>query len=292
MKRFKEKRINQPSMSQKIFLKLFFAIFLIYGITLAYPFVWAMINAGKTGMEYVNDSFGLAESYVWRNFIDAFTNIKHNNVDFFHMFFNSIWMSILCVFANVGASSLVAYVMAKYHFPGKTALYAVAIFIQVVPIVGAGASKYKFLSETGLLDNPTLFWLTWAAGFDFAFVVLYGYFRSVSWEYAEAAFMDGASDFRVFLRVMMPQARGAIASLMILNFITAWNDYNTPLLYMKSYPTMALGIYMFQEESRFMANSMPLLFAAVIIATIPVIIIFACTQDMIMTNVTAGGLKG
>ena len=104
--------------------------------------------------------------------------------------------------------------------------------------------------------------------------------------------MDGCGNWKLFTRIMVPMAKPSIVSLMILNLITMWGDYNTSLLYMKSYPSVALGIYMFQEESRFMANSMPTLLAAIIISVIPVLVLFATNQKMIMTNVPAGGLKG
>jgi ABC-type glycerol-3-phosphate transport system permease component len=91
---------------------------------------------------------------------------------------------------------------------------------------------------------------------------------------------------------MIPMAKPSIVSLMILGVIGMWGDYATSLFYMKDYPQIGLGIYMFQTESRFLANSMPTLFAAIIITIIPVLVVFSLTQKMIMTNVTAGGLKG
>lgn len=276
----------------KVFLTAFFVIFVVYGGALLYPLIWAVINAGKTGTDYYNNSFNIQNYYLFENFKNAFTGISHNNVNLITMFFNSVWMSMLCVFANVGACSLTAYVMAKYRFPFKSGLYAIAIIIQIVPIIGTEAARYKFMYEIGMLNNPFLIWLSWASGFGFAFIVLYGFFKSISWSYAEAAFMDGCSNFQVFYKIMLPQAKPAILSLMILNFISAWNDFYTPLIYMKDYPTMSLGIYIFGTESRFAANSTTLLFAAIIIAMIPVLLIFAFAQKMIMSNVTAGGLKG
>lgn len=291
MIRVKDKK-SRPPVAQRVYLIIFFIIFLVYGATLLYPFIWSFINAGKTGLEYVQNSFALPKTYLFENFVSAFTHLEYNNVNFLEMYWNSIWMTSLNVLVNVGASALVAYAMSKYRFPGKTLLYAIAIFVQTVPIVGSGAAKYKFYAEFGFLDNPALWWLNWLSGFDFAFVVLLGYFNSISWEYAESAFMDGATDFQVFTKIMIPQAKAAIGSLMITSFIGAWDDYSASLLYMKSYPTAALGIYTFQTESRYLANSMPLLFAAVILVAIPAIVLYACSQKMVITNVAVGGLKG
>ena len=288
----KRTKKRQLPVAHRAYLAVFFVIFLIYGATLLYPFIWALINAGKTSIEYVENSFNLPEKYLFQNFIDAFTNLKHNEIPFIQMLFNSLWMAVVKVTAHIIAASMAAYVVAKYRFPGKTFIFSLAIFIQVIPVVGAEAARYKFYATFGFLDNPALFWMVWASAFSFQFIVLYGTFQSISWSYAEAAFMDGASNFQVFRSVMLPQAKGAIGSLMILDFITAWSDYQTSLLYMKKYPTTALGIFTFQTESRFMANSMPLMFAAIIINVVPIIILFICFQKTILTNVTAGGLKG
>lgn len=228
----------------------------------------------------------------WDNFKHAFEEIKYAQTSFIMMFVNSLWMSLLTIFVNVGCSTLTAYAMARYRFPGKTFLYSLAIIIQVVPIIGTGGAAYKFMDSIGMVNNPLLIWLSWAGGFDFSFVVLYGYFQSISGQYAEAAEIDGASQLRVMMQVMLPQALPAIASLMILNFISTWNNYQTPLIYMSKYPTLSLGIFVFEQKKSFLPNGTPVYFSSILLSIIPVIIVFICTQKMIMSNVTAGGLKG
>lgn len=277
-----------------VFLYVFLAIFILYGLTLILPVVWLLMNALKTSREYLlNSSFALPEGKLqWINFVNAFKEIQYDETSFFGMFFNSVWMSLLNIFVNIGCSTLTAYAMARYRFPGKTFLYSLAIIVQVVPIIGTGGAAYKFMATVGMVNNPMLIWLSWAGGFDFSFVVLYGYFQSISGQYAEAAEIDGASQLRVMWQVMIPQAIPAIASLMILNFITTWNNYQTPLLYMPKYPTLALGIFSFEKISPFLQNGIPVYFCSVLLSMVPVLIIFCCTQKMIMTNVTAGGLKG
>lgn len=288
----KKSRIGKISPGVKTFRAVFFFIFLIYGITLMYPLLWALINAGKTGVDYFENSFNIPKYYLFENFINAFKSFRYNDTSFLGMLWNTTWMAALSTFVNIACSTITAYTVARFRFPFRTAVFSIAILIQIVPIVGSGASAYKFYHDMGMLNNPALYWLVWAGGFDFAFVVLYGYFKSIGKEYEEAAIMDGCGNWKLFIKIMVPMARPSIVSLMILNLITMWGDYNTSLLYMKDYPSVALGIYMFQEESRFIANSMPTLFAAIIISIIPVLLIFSTNQKMIMTNVTAGGLKG
>lgn len=286
----------QAQKGTKTFLIIFLIIFIAYGATLIFPVVWLGINVLKTQDMYTDrllSTFALPpfDNLQWQNFALAIAEVGDDTL-FMGMFFNSIWMSVLNVLVNVGASSLTAYAMARYRFPGKTFLFSLAIIVQVVPIIGSGGAAFKFMNTIGMINNPLLIWLSWAGGFDFAFVVLYGYFNSISGQYAEAAEIDGASQLRVMLQIMIPQAIPAIMSLMILNFITAWNNYSMPLLYMDEYPTLSTGLYLFYESAHRLTNGYPVYFCAVLMSMVPVLVMFACTQKMVMTNVTAGGLKG
>ena len=177
----KTRNVTKPSKMQlqkgtKVFLGVFLTIFILYGLTLILPVCWLLMNALKTSRDYLlNSSFSLPEGKLqWINFVHAFNEIKYDETSFFGMFFNSVWMSLLNIIVNIGCSTLTAYAMARYRFPGKTFLYSLAIIVQVVPIIGTGGAAYKFMANLGMVNNPMVIWLSWAGGFDFSFVVLYG----------------------------------------------------------------------------------------------------------------------
>ena len=113
----------------------------------------------------------------------------------------------------------------------------------------------------------------------------------MSWTYAEAGFIDGASHFKVFFRVMLPQALPVIGSLFIVAVVNRWNDYMFPTLFMQSYPTLSSGLYIFQLEMTRGINY-PVLFAGLIISVIPVIVLFVCFQNTMMESMSVGGIKG
>lgn len=291
MKAVKTKLLKK-SIGEKFFLTIFFIFFVIIGISLFYPLLWVFLNSLKTSVEYYENSFSLPQDWIFFNYIRAFREISVKNTSFMTMAWNSVWIAALTTFASIASSTLTAYAMAKYKFPFKPFLYSIVILVQVLPSIGTGPAMFKLMNNLNIADNPALIWLTWARGFDFAFIVLYGYFKSISWNYAEAAFMDGASNLRVMLQIMLPQAMPAIASLIILNVITGWNDYTTPMIYLKSYPNLALGIYYFDKESQFAAAGTPVFMASILMSMVPILALFIAFQKMIMTNVTAGGLKG
>lgn len=120
---------------------------------------------------------------------------------------------------------------------------------------------------------------------------MYGYFKNISWSYAESVFIDGGGHMTVFLKIMLPIAKPVVTALIIIGIIAAWNDYSTPLMFLPAYPTLAVGMYGVSSVLPRSGNS-PAYFAALIISTIPVIIFFAAFSDIIMSNLTIGGLKG
>ena len=149
-----------------------------------------------------------------------------------------------------------------------------------------------FYTNWGLLyaDNPFLIWPIWFGGFGFAFLMLYSAFKSVPWSYAESAFIDGAGHFTTFLRIMLPTVKPVLASLFVVNFIGAWNDYMTAYLYMPSYATLSLAVYLLGDNAT--RISYPVYLAVIVLSIIPTLILFISFQKLIMENTTTGGLKG
>ena len=287
-------RWRQWSLQERILLTVSSVIFLFYAASLIYPFVWALINSGKTLSEFYDNQFSLPKNWGWQNYIHVF-ELQVRKTSLVGMIGNSLWVTIIATGVGIISSICTAYACSKYRFRGSKIFYSIAIFIQVIPLVGNMPATYKLAAELGMVDNPALIWLMWGGGFGFAFITLYSYFQSVSWGYAEAAFIDGANHLQVLLRIMLPQALPAIVSIAIINFIGTWNDYMTPYLYLPSYPTLSVGLYLIETEAQVSNSSVkgaPLYFSAILLSMIPIIVIYCCFQKVIMQNTVAGGLKG
>lgn len=275
----------------KIFEVVLFIILSIYAFSLVIPLVWAFLSALKSQIEYSTFNVnGLPEKWLFSNFALAFTELNVNGSNLFVMIFNSVWYTAGGVLIGMMVSAMVAYVTAKYEFPGRRILYGIALVIMMIPIVGSTPSQYRLYSQLGILDSPA-FLVTFASGFGFNFLVLYAYFRSLPWSFAEAAFIDGAGHVKVFFQIMLPQAASTIGALAIVSAITAWNDSGGPLLFLKSYPTLASGLYMFQVMTTRNLN-MPVLYAGLLMSAVPMLILFTFFSNKIMDMSLGGGLKG
>ncbi len=267
-----------------------FIIFAIYAFTLIFAMLWALSASLKGQSEFNQNLNGLPKQWLFSNYGKAFTAVQANGNNMFVMFWNSVWYSCGGAFLGVFVSSVTAYVVAKYKFPGRGFIYGVALVTMMIPIVGSFPSQYKVYTILGIIDTPFLL-VTKAAGFGFNFIVLYSFFRTLSWTYAEAGFIDGASHLKVFFRIMLPQALPVIGSLFMVAVVQLWNDYMEPTLFLQSYPTLSSGLYIFQLEMTRGINY-PVLFAGLIISVIPVIVMFICFQNTMMESMSVGGIKG
>ena len=284
---------KKSSKSEIITAIIFLILFIMIAIVCIYPLLWAFNNSLKTFEEYSENNFILTKSWDFYNYFKVFNGtFQYNGVTYLGMLYNSLWILVVRVFVNIASSLMLAYAIARFEFPGRNFLYGVVIFANTIPIIGSGPATFKLLNSLNMVENPATIWLSWAGGFDFAFIVLYGYFKGISASYSESAYVEGAGELRVFFSIILPQITPCIVAIMITQAIGVWNDYSTVMLYLRTTPNLAYGLYMFNTESIYISNSKPIYFAAAVISALPVIVLYACTQNLILTNMTAGGLKG
>ncbi len=268
-----------------------FIVFALYAASLLYALLFALSISFKDQWKYPGENqTGFPDPWVWTNYTDAWEGLGTSGSGMLGMFINSIWYAVGGSLLGVVVSAMMAYVVAKYKFPGRNILYAVAIFTMMLPIVGAFPSQYRVYETLGINNSPFLL-LTKASGFGFNFVVLYSFFKSLPWSYAEAAMIDGAGHFRSFIQVMMPQAVGVIMALFLVAFIQQWNDYMFPILFLKDWPTLSSGLYIYQIK-QVRETNYPVLFAGLILSVIPVLALYIVFQNTLMDMTMSGGLKG
>ena len=284
---------KKSTVSEKITAWVFFVLFVIIALISIYPFLWAINNSLKMFDEYSENSFVLTKSWQFINYVRVFSGeFQYDNVTYLGMLWNSLWIVVVKVFVNVASSTMLAYAVARFRFPGKDLLYVIVIFVNTIPIIGSGPAAFKLLNALNMVENHATIWLSWASGFDFAFIVLYGYFKGVSPAYSESAYIDGANEYQTMFSIVLPQVIPCLVAIVITQAIGVWNDYGTVMIYLRKTPNLAYGLYMFNTESMYITNSKPIFFAAAVISALPIIVLYSCTQNLIMENMTAGGLKG
>lgn len=278
---------------EKVLFIIMFIIFVLFAVSFIFPFMWLCMNAFKEQGEFAKDFMSLPSTWVWDNFINAFTfkNTATKNFNVFQMMGMSIIIAGLGTVVTVFTSSCAAYVVAKYKFPGRNLIFSVVMFSLIVPIVGSLPSQIQMMDWLNL-DNTVIGCIfLYSGGFGMNFLLLYSFFKNLSWTYVEAARIDGASDFKIFFRIIIPMAKGPIIAISIIQLIGLWNDYLTPSIYLPNKPTIAVGLK-YLSDTMIQQGNYTLLFATIIIAMIPIITLFCCFSKTIMENTSVGGLKG
>lgn len=272
------------------------AIFILFALTFIFPFIWLFFNSLKSAFEYSSDTMSLPQNWKWDNFQIAltFSSSDTNGYSLMQMLGVSVIVAGGGTLATVLTSSCAAWVVSKYRFPGRGIIFSVVIFSMIVPIVGSLPSQMQLMKNLGLDETMIGVIFLYSGGFGSNFLLLYSFFKNLSWTYVEAAKIDGASDFRIFVQIVVPMSKGPMIAVGVLSLIGLWNDYLTPSIYLSSKPTISYGIYLMQESINNGGSiyGYPVFFAMILLTVLPILIVFIIFHKTIMENTTVGGLKG
>ena len=285
---------SRPSAGDIVYKILVTAGILLFSLSFLFVLVWMFCNSIRPQKSYFNNvlAFWNLKGATFDNYVKIFTT-KYSSakITMFGMLKNSLVLIAVCTGLQAIVPVITGYVVARY----KTRLGAIAVQLviisMVVPAIGSTASTYALMSAIKLKDKWLGIFLMNAGGLGFGMLLYKNYFSSISWEYAESAFLDGAGNLGVFFSIMYPQALPLIVSMAILNVIGLWNDYMTPYLFLNSKPTVALGVYSIQTRAE-QSGAMPQAFAAMTFMTVFVLAIYAGFSKTIMSSMSVGGFKG
>jgi ABC-type glycerol-3-phosphate transport system permease component len=288
------KKFKTFSVSAKAVLIFYLVFFIVEAILHLMPVFFVINVSFKNKYDPLNAFAIEPQLFTMRNFVNVFTKFKvAGNLGFFGMFFNSLWSTTLRIVVSVISSTLLAYALARFRFPGRNFLYGVVIFIQTVPIMGSGGADFKLRSALGMVNNPATIWISWAVGFDYTCFILYGTFQGIAKSYSESAEIEGANQWQVLWKIIFPMVFPAILAMSITTFTGHWDDYATFQIFLSKYPNLAYGLYQYgtSKQGAFLGGKMTY-YAALLCSSMPVIIIYTCSQTLILKNIAVGGLKG
>lgn len=296
--RKKTTSVLKKSGSEKTVEIVAFVLFLLYAAYVLFFFYFAIVCALKTNnTAYMLDKLDKRLAFWtaapnFKNFFEAFDQLEKvlRGYSFAVMTWNSIWRTVTSAVLSILSSTMVCYILVFYRSKLTRFIYNLGIFVSLFPVYGSAGATYRLMDNLNFINNPVNM-VTSISLFGGYFFYMYAFMKSLSWEYAEAAFIDGAGHFKTFFHIMFPMALPSVSALFIMAFIAGWNDYESTLLYMNAYPNLSYGIYAFSENQKYVAN-MPGLFAGVLITLLPVLILFLIFQNTIMEKVHLGGLKG
>ena len=278
------------------FFVVLFVLLAIYSLMLVGLLVWATISSFKTPRDFQTNPVGLPEKIV-NNFAEAIKLYKiqvggvkgRPRYDMFpQMLYNSVLYSVGCALFNTVVTCLTAYCCARYKYRMSKIVYAVVLITMTIPIVGSLPSQIQVAQTLRIYNKVWGMWLQSASFLGLYFLVFYETFASLPNSFFEAARIDGAGDLSLIFRIALPLAKNVFFTIFLLNFIIYWNDYQTPLLFLKSMPVLSYGLYLITQSNAYV----PMIMAAATVVLAPVIVIFIFANKKLMGNLTVGGIKG
>lgn len=300
----KGKLLNKLKKTNVAYVVLF-TILVVYTISLAIPTLWTLLTSLKDYEIYkkasvqgdVAELIGLGNLSL-KNYKIAFDVFKVTifetgaTVNILGMFVNSLLYGLGCAFVATLTPCIVSYLCARYRYKFGRVIYTIVLVVMALPIVGSLPSEIQMTKALHLYDNVLGMYVLKANFLGLYFLVFHAQFKSIAYDYTEAAEIDGASDLRIMLSIIFPLALGTISTVFILNFIAFWNDYQTPMIYWPSYPVAAYGMFQLQKTTFGQAAQMPIKLAGIMLMALPILIVFAVFNRKVMSNVSVGGIKG
>ncbi len=272
-------------------------ILFAYAFSMIYALVWAFFVTVKPSSWFIDTPMDIFKGEMtMSHWVDVLSKLRVK-VDgqsqyIEQLLLNSIVYAGGCALVSTLCQCIAAYLTAKYDFQFSKIVYTVVIIAMIIPIVGALPSEMQVLRSMGLYDNLLGIYILKMNFLGMYFLVFYAIFKSLPWSYAESAFIDGASHFKVMTRIMLPLVQTTFLAVFLLNFIIFWNDYQGPMLYLPSFPTASYGIFYAKFNSTDGLTNEQSQLASCVLAAVPVIILFLLFQKRLMGNLTVGGIKG
>lgn len=251
------------------------------------PFAWLISTSLKDPKQiFVVPPQWIPNPFVWSNYPRSTTFIP-----FWRYLANTLYVTFFNVVALVISCSLVAYGFARIKWPGRNIVFLVLISTLMIPYPVTLIPTFLIFRDLGLVG--TLNALTFPALFGSAFFIflLRQFYMTIPQELSQAAKIDGASEFQIYWKIILPLSKPALSVVALFAFIANWNDFLGPLIFLndKNTYTLAIGLYGFFGRSR---TEWGLLMAAATIMIAPIILLFFLAQRTFIEGITLTGLKG
>lgn len=277
---------SQPRGAGRWVSRIAFLVILTVGaLVMIVPFLWSL----STSLKPLSESLAfpprwIPHPFLWKNYITTW-----HIVPMARWFYNSVFVTFVVVAGNLAFDSLAGYALARIRFRGRGLVFMAVVAMLMIPFQAIMLPVYIELRDMGLLNSHWGMILPQLVSAMGVFLMRQA-FSGIPQEIDDAAFIDGASRFRMFWQISIPMVRPALLTLALMMFMGSWNNFLLPLLVANNPHvwTVPLGIVMFQQQYY---TNWPYLMASAIMATIPVTILFLLFQRWFVEGISTTGIK-
>ncbi|AIC30882.1 sugar ABC transporter permease protein (plasmid) [Rhizobium etli bv. mimosae str. IE4771] len=265
---------------------LLYVIVITVTVVMLMPFAW-MLSAS---LKLSRDVFAFPIEWIpsqpqWQNYVDIWTKIP-----LALFIYNTSKLTIIVTLLQLLTSSFAAYAFAKLNFPYKNTLFLGYIATIAMPWQVYMVPQFLLMREFGL-NNTHLALICLQAFTAFGVFLMRQFYMSIPTELCEAARIDGMNEYQIWARIMLPLSKPALSTLTIFTFVSTWNDFLGPMIYLTKteLKTVQIGLRMFISQY---SAEYGLIMAASVVALVPVLVVFLALQRFFVEGIASTGLKG
>lgn len=292
-------RETMPMVSQRLLQNALVYFFLFLGAAvILVPFAWMVSTSLKSEDQLFHYPPKLIpETIFFENYSGAWQQLGSiaPGLTFFRIIGNTLFITILAMFAEMFSAAVVAYGFARFSFPGRDTLFLIMLSTMLIPGILTRIPGFLIWRELGLLNtyDPLTVpaWLAWGPAYVF---LLRQFFLTIPREMEEAAIVDGANTFQIFIYIMLPLVKPAFLAIGVLSFQGNWNNFESPLIYLRTtqmFP-LVLIIQFFQESLSKEAPKWHYMMAMATMMAAPILALFFFAQKYFIEGLTVGAVKG
>lgn len=259
-------------------------LFLITAISLI-PFLWMISTSLKSsGVLMAIPIEWIPKEISWASYEKILVQLP-----FLRSLFNSVVITVFSTLLTIFSASMAAFIFAKFEFPFKNFLFILFLASMMVPLQVTGIPIFVILMKLKLTNTflgviiPSVFNV-------FAIFLLRQYMKNINNEFIEAALMDGANYFQIYLRVILPMSVVPITTLLVINFMNYWNDYFWPLIILTDPAKMTLPVMLSKLNSQY-ATEYNTLMAGSLVSMVPILVVYMIAQKHFIRGIQEGGIK-
>jgi len=283
--RMDSKRAIRKTRIGKSFLHLFLSI---AGFVMVFPFIWMMLGSFKTLKQLLVAPLSFwPHPWILSNYPDSW-----NALPFGRAYFNSIYICLLVVGGSLITCSMAAYGFSRFNIRGQKPLFILFLSTQMVPKQVLLIPFYFLMSKFGWVDSHLSLIIPAIMTNPFAVFLLRQFILSLPPELEEAALIDGASRWRIFRSVVLPNIRPGLGAVSIIIALDTWNSFLFPLILLNDQNKFTVPLLLATFKGQFGQENFALVMAASAISTIPMLIAFVIGQRKIVASLASSGLAG
>jgi len=263
-----------------------YTIAIVITAVMLMPFAWMLSASLKLSRDvFVFPIEWIPSEPQWRNYVDIWTKIP-----LALFIYNTSKLTVIVTLLQLLTSSFAAYAFAKLNFPYKNTLFLGYIATIAMPWQVYMVPQFLLMREFGL-NNTHLALICLQAFTAFGVFLMRQFYMSIPTELCEAARIDGMNEYQIWAKIMLPLSKPALSTLTIFTFVTTWNDFLGPMIYLTKteLKTIQIGLRMFISQY---SAEYGLIMAASVVALIPVLVVFLSLQRFFVEGVASSGLKG